>query len=102
MHFDLPEAELADYRSALTEPQVHETLRYFDVVNFARHCTAPALFSAALMDTICPPSTVFAAFNAYAGEKEIVVHRFNGHDHDTDDDVRVARRLHAMGLGPRA
>ena len=97
-----PYAEIARFLSIHreSEDQVHDTLRYFDVVNFAKHCTAPALFSTALMDTVCPPSTVFGAFNAYAGEKEIVVHRFNGHDHDTDDDVRVARRLRAMGLGP--
>lgn len=89
---------LAIHRDA--EAQVHATLAYFDVVNFAKRCTAPALFSTALMDRICPPSTVFAAYNAYAGDKEIVVHRFNGHDHDTDDDLHVARRLQALGLGP--
>ncbi|MBR7837242.1 acetylxylan esterase [Actinospica durhamensis] len=89
---------LAIHRDA--QDQVYNTLRYFDVVNFARRCTFPALYSTALMDMVAPPSTVYAAYNAYAGQKEIVLHRFNGHDHDTDDDVRVARRLQAMGLGP--
>jgi cephalosporin-C deacetylase len=32
------------------------------------------------MDTICPPSTVFAAYNHYAGPKEIEVYPFNGHE----------------------
>ena len=40
-------------------------LNYFDGVNLARAATAPALFSVAQMDDICPPSTVFASFNAY-------------------------------------
>ena len=40
-------------------------LNYFDGVNLGRAATAPALFSAAQMDDICPPSTVFASFNAY-------------------------------------
>lgn len=65
-------------------------LNYFDGVNLARRATAPALYSAALMDDICPPSTVFASFNAYGSgtgassasgvEKEIEVYRFNNHE----------------------
>ena len=30
--------------------------------------------------TVCPPSTVYAAYNHYAAEKEIEVYSFNGHD----------------------
>jgi cephalosporin-C deacetylase len=62
------------------------TLSYIDAVNHARRATAPARFSVALMDTICPPSTVYTAFNRYgerAGapvEKEIDVWPFNGHE----------------------
>ncbi|AYF97099.1 acetylxylan esterase [Protaetiibacter intestinalis] len=59
---------------------VLETLAYFDGVNFARRATAPAWFTAGLMDEICKPSTVFGAFNAYAGEKSIEVFPFNGHE----------------------
>ena len=29
------------------------------------------------MDDICPPSTVYSAFNAYAGQKTIVQYEFN-------------------------
>ena len=39
-----------------------------------------ALFSAALMDPICPPSTAYAAFNAYAGPGEMKLWEFNGHE----------------------
>jgi cephalosporin-C deacetylase len=61
--------------------QVFHTLSYFDGVHFAARCRAPALFSTALEDEVCPPSTVFAAFNAYAGEdRRIEVYDFNGHD----------------------
>ncbi|WP_328941246.1 acetylxylan esterase [Streptomyces sp. NBC_00250] len=61
--------------------QVQETLSYFDGVHFAARATAPALFSTALEDQTCPPSTVFAAFNAYAGdEKAIEVYDFNDHE----------------------
>ena len=33
-----------------------------------------------LVDDITPASTVFAAFNHYAGPKQIEVYPFNGHD----------------------
>jgi len=56
------------------------TLTYFDGVNFAARAKAPALFSVAMMDTICPPSSVYGAFNAYAGPKEMAVYTFNDHE----------------------
>jgi cephalosporin-C deacetylase len=56
------------------------TLSYFDGVNFAQRASVPALFSVALMDKICPPSTVYAAYHAYGGPKEIVVYSFNDHE----------------------
>jgi cephalosporin-C deacetylase len=60
--------------------QVFETLRYFDGVNFAARAHAPALFSVALRDEICPPRTVFAAYNHYAGSKAINVWSYNNHE----------------------
>ncbi|WP_173084615.1 acetylxylan esterase [Phytohabitans rumicis] len=60
--------------------QVFDTLRYFDGVNFAARATAPALFSVALMDAVCPPSTVYAAYNHYAADKDIKVWAYNGHE----------------------
>ncbi len=65
--------------------QILEVLNYFDGVNLARWATAPALYSAAQMDDICPPSTVFASYNAYGSDggtpdKDIEVYRFNNHE----------------------
>ncbi len=58
-----------------------ETLRYFDTVNFGTRARAHALFSVAIMDTVCPPSTVYGAFNAFAGaSKKIVAYTFNDHE----------------------
>jgi len=56
------------------------TLAYLDGVNFARRARVPALFSVALMDLTCPPSTVYAAYNAWAGEKSIREYPFNDHE----------------------
>lgn len=57
-----------------------DTLSYFDGVNFARRATAPALFSVALMDPVCPPSTVYAARNNWGGTAEIIEYAFNEHE----------------------
>lgn len=59
---------------------VFETLSYFDGVNFAARATAPTLFSVALMDETCPPSTVFAAYNHYTAAKDIRVWSYNEHE----------------------
>ena len=59
---------------------VFRTLSYFDGVNFAARAKAKALFSVGLMDDICPPSTVYAAYNHYSGDKEIAVYNYNNHE----------------------
>ncbi|MEV5070715.1 acetylxylan esterase [Microbacterium sp. LMI12-1-1.1] len=60
---------------------VFRTLSYFDGVTFAARASAPALFSVGLQDPVCPPSTVFAAYNAYAASvKEMVTFEFNEHE----------------------
>ncbi|MGI6879449.1 acetylxylan esterase [Microbacterium sp. gxy059] len=69
---------LAVHRGAVE--QTLSTLSYIDGVNFAKRASAPALFSAAMMDQTCPPSTVYAARNHWAGPAEIVDYPFNGHE----------------------
>ena len=59
---------------------VFRNLSYFDGVNFAVRAKSPALFSVGLMDEICPPSTVFAAYNYYGGPKEIKIWPYNHHE----------------------
>lgn len=77
--------------------QVFQTLSYFDGVNMAVRAQARALFSVALMDEICPPSTVFAAYNHWAGPKDIRVYRYNHHEggatYQTQEKVRFLRSL---------
>ncbi len=77
-----PYAELVRYLAVHRDgvERTFRTLGYFDGVNFARRAAVPALFSVALMDQVCPPSTVFAAFNHYRGPREITVHPFNEHE----------------------
>lgn len=92
-----PFAELKNYLISRRgfEEDVFRTLSYFDATNFAARATAPALFSVALCDAVCPPSTVYAAFNHYAGaEKDIAVYPYNGHE--GGGPVHQARQLTAL------
>ncbi len=79
--------------------RVFRTLTYFDGVNFAARAKAPALFSVALMDQVCPPSTVFAAYNHYAGPKSIEIYPFNGHEGGESLHAEVKLRRWAAAAG---
>jgi len=77
---------------------VFNTLSYFDGVNFSTRAKAKTLFSVALMDQICPPSTVFAAYNHWAGkEKDIKVYPYNGHEggqtYQTIEKMKFLKRI---------
>jgi cephalosporin-C deacetylase len=88
-----PYSELAGYLAARPDraDRVLETLAYFDVSVLAVKARAPALFSVALMDTVCPPSTVYAAYNAYAGPKRLHSYPFN--DHEGGHVIQEAEQL---------
>lgn len=98
-----PYQELRQYLSIHREMEaaVLHTVGYVDGQSFAARATAPAPFSVGLMDEVCPPSTVFAAFNDYVGPKEIRVWPYNGHD--AGQLVQQAERyawLEGLGLAP--
>jgi cephalosporin-C deacetylase len=69
------------------------TLRYIDCALLARRITARTLMSVGLMDDICPPSTVFAAYNEITAAKDIAVHPFSGHDVPGTHAERQLRHL---------
>lgn len=77
-----PYQEVVRYLASypMREEQVFQTLAYFDVMSMAARVEVPGLFSVGLMDEVTPPSTVYAAYNHYAGEKSIEVYRYNGHE----------------------
>lgn len=69
---------LAVYPDA--EQRAYATLDLLDNVHHAKRARVPSLWSVGLMDDVCPPSTVFAAHHAWAGEKRIEVYSHNGHE----------------------
>ncbi|WP_181768035.1 acetylxylan esterase [Streptomyces albidus (ex Kaewkla and Franco 2022)] len=100
-----PYPEIAHYLGVhmrVNPDKVFGTLNYFDGLHFARRATAPALFSVALMDPVCPPSTGFAAYNHYASpDKDVVVWQFGDHGGGRGSQTpEQLRWLDAHGLGP--
>jgi cephalosporin-C deacetylase len=102
---DGPYEEIAAYLRWHSRHRVTDgfaTLAYFDGVHFAQRATAPALFSVGLMDPVCPPSTVYAAFNHYAGQdRSITVWPFADHGggYSSTPPVQLAW-LRERGLTP--
>ncbi|QPP05112.1 acetylxylan esterase [Streptomyces bathyalis] len=100
-----PYPEIAHYLGVhmRDDPEsVFSTLDYFDGLHFARRAAVPALFSVALMDPVCPPSTGFAAYNHYAhSDKEVVVWQFGDHGGGRGSQtLHQLRWLEGRGLGP--
>ncbi|ALV53032.1 acetylxylan esterase [Streptomyces althioticus] len=77
-----PYTEIAEYLSLHRDrvESVFGTLSYVDAALLAARATAPSLFSIAMMDAVCPPSTCFAAYHLYGGAKDLKVYEFNGHE----------------------
>lgn len=77
-----PYAEITRYLAVHRDQidQVFRTLSYVDGLHHGVRATAPALFSVALLDPTCPPSAVYATYNAYGGPAEIAVYPYNQHE----------------------
>lgn len=62
------------------DPLALQTARYFDCVNFATRATCKgAAVTVGFIDTTCPPTSVYAAYNALAIPKSIHVDVAAGH-----------------------
>lgn len=98
-----PYLEVAEYLRLRrrSTAAVMATLAYIDGVNMARHAIAPAYFSAGLIDPVCPPSTVFGAYHAYAGPKELALWEFNEHEGGGVEDLAgaIAHVGRVLGVG---
>ena len=78
----MPYFEITNYLKAHRDlaEQTFRTLSYFDGMHLASRIKARCLFSVGLMDNVCPPSTVWAAYNAVKAPKEIRIYEFNNHE----------------------
>ncbi len=68
-------------------PDWVETVGYYDVVNFAKKLTATGWYSWGFNDHVCPPTSMYAAYNAITAPKEL--HKFLETEHWTFPEQRV-------------
>ncbi|MBY0525449.1 MAG: acetylxylan esterase [Gemmataceae bacterium] len=62
--------------------KVLETSAYFDAVNFARKFKGKSVLAVGFIDTACPPTSVYSAFNALPEPKTMVAAPRLGHATD--------------------
>ncbi|HWA83825.1 MAG TPA: acetylxylan esterase [Fimbriimonadaceae bacterium] len=62
------------------EEEFFTKLGYIDVQHLAPRIKAETLMAVGLMDTICPPSSQFAAYNRIAAKKDLVIYPDFGHE----------------------
>jgi cephalosporin-C deacetylase len=56
------------------------TLGYIDIVNLAKRIKGETLLAVTLDDDVCPPSTVYAAYNNITAKKDIRIYPQHGHE----------------------
>ena len=61
------------------KPEKIETSKYFDVVNFARFVKVPGWYSWGYNDNVCPPTSMYAAYNVITAVKELHVFQETQH-----------------------
>lgn len=62
------------------EQEIFTTLGYIDVQHLCSRIQSEVLLAVGLMDTICPPSTQFSAYNKISSKKEMVLYPDYGHE----------------------
>jgi len=67
------------------EEEIFTRLGYIDCQHLAPRIKAEVLMYTGLMDTTCPPSTQFAAYNKITSKKDVVIYPDFGHAHLPDE-----------------
>jgi cephalosporin-C deacetylase-like acetyl esterase len=68
------------FRNTFTnKPEKVETSKYYDVVNFARFVNVPGWYSWGYNDNVCPPTSMYAAYNVIPGKKELHIFQETQH-----------------------
>ena len=95
---EYPYAEVADFLANHLDlaDTALDTLRYVDNALLASRITAETSVVVGLMDQVCPPSTVFAAYNAITAPKRIEVNPFGVHAASRQHDERKLEFLRRL------
>lgn len=75
---------LVDRPYGKPNPQMLKAARYFDPVNFASRSKAKAIISVGFIDVVCPPTTVYLAYNNFRNKKQIINRPLMSHAAEPD------------------
>jgi cephalosporin-C deacetylase len=78
------------------ETDVFTRLGYIDVQHLANRIRGEVMMAVGLMDTICPPSTQFAAYNKITAPKSLVVYPDYAHEDLPDSHDKIFKFLGEM------
>jgi cephalosporin-C deacetylase-like acetyl esterase len=67
------------------------TAAYYDVVNFARRVRATGIYSWGYNDEICPPTSLYAAYNVVTAPKRLLLALETGHFTLPEQEQKVQR-----------
>lgn len=70
-----------------------ETLGYYDVVNFARQLKIPGMYSWGFNDEVCPPTSIYAAYNEIKAPKQLYLALETGHWTYKEQDEKLSSWL---------
>ena len=76
-----------------------ETSKYYDVVNFARQIKVPGLYSWGFNDTVCPPTSMYSAYNVITAPKTLLLYLETGHWTYPEQVEKIEAWLTQMLLG---
>ena len=79
------------------EDEIWMKLGYIDIQNLAPRIRGKMLMFTGMMDTVCPPSTQFAAYNKVTSEKKYILYPDFGHDNLPESgDIILSYMLEMM------
>ena len=68
----------ADASDPVTRKKI-EVSKYYDVVNFARHVKAEGFYSWGFNDNVCPPTSMYSAYNVINAPRQLFLAPDTGH-----------------------
>ena len=70
-------------------PEKIETSKYYDTVNFAKRLRVPGIYSFGYNDEVCPPTSMYAAYNVIGAPKKLLLGLEMGHGNSPEQNERI-------------
>ena len=71
------------------ENEIFEMLGYIDIQNLTKRIGGEVMMAVGLMDTVCPPSTQFAAYNKIKSKKFLEIYPDFGHEELPEQEDKI-------------